>query len=88
MTTIFLSRGASGASYCVKMLKGGRWEQQGPSCKSYEEAEIAACDLITSGTATRVHILEIGKGGGRIVAEAGAVKKLGWPNSKVEVRKV
>ena len=88
MTTIFLSRGAPCASYCVKMLKGGKWEQQGPNCMSYEDAEIAARGLITGRTATRVHILEISNAGGRIVAEVGAVKKLDWPHSNVEVRKV
>jgi hypothetical protein len=87
MTTIFLSRGAPRASYRVMMLKGGKWEQ-GTNYANYEEAEIAARGLITGGTATRVHILEIGKDGGRIVAEVGAVKKFGWPHCKAEVRRV
>ena len=73
-------------SYRMMMLKGGKWER-GTNCGSYEDAEIAARDLITDGTAMRVHIVEIGKNGERIVAEVGAVKKLGWPHSKVEVRK-
>jgi hypothetical protein len=43
--------------------------------------------LITGGTATRAHILEIGQDGGCIIAEVVAVKKLGWTASKVEIRK-
>jgi hypothetical protein len=87
MTTIFPSGGAAPALYRVMMLKGGKW-QPWTNYESYEEAELAARGLITGGTATRDHILEIGKDGGRIVAEVGAVKKLGWPRGKAEVRKV
>ncbi|MGH9754726.1 MAG: hypothetical protein ACREA2_18265 [Blastocatellia bacterium] len=54
---------------------------------SYDEAELAACGLITGGAAAECHILEIGAGGGRIVAKVRAVKKAGWPHGAAAVRK-
>jgi hypothetical protein len=59
----------------------------GNNCGDYKEAELAARALITGGTATRVHIVEISKDGERAVAEVGPVKKLGWPQIKAEIRK-
>jgi hypothetical protein len=55
---------------------------------TYEEAELAACGLITGGAAAECHILEIRSDGGRIVAQVSAEKKPGWPHGQAVVRKV
>ena len=54
---------------------------------TYEEAELAACGLITGGAAAEAHILEIRSDGGRIVARVGSVKKAGWPHGAAAVKK-
>lgn len=55
---------------------------------SYEEAELAACGLITGGAASECHILEIRADGGRIVAQVSSEKKAGWPHGAAVVKKV
>jgi hypothetical protein len=73
--------------YSVKMLKDGKWRLWN-AYQSYDDAELTARSLVLSKSvkATRCHILEIGKDGGRIVAEVGVVMKAGHPVA--EVRRV
>jgi hypothetical protein len=54
---------------------------------SYDEAELAACGLITGGAAAECHILEIRSDGGRIVAKVAAQKATGWPHGSAVVKK-
>ncbi len=63
-----------------------RWETWS-NYATYEEAELAACGLITGGAAAEAHILEIHAGGGRIVAKVTAEKRAGWPHGAAAVQK-
>jgi hypothetical protein len=63
-----------------------RWETW-TNYATYEEAELAACGLITGGAAAECHILEIRSDGGRILAKVSAEKKPGWPHGAAAVKK-
>ncbi|MGH9751854.1 MAG: hypothetical protein ACREA2_03645, partial [Blastocatellia bacterium] len=63
-----------------------KWEMW-TNYASYDEAELAACGLITGGAAAECHIIEIRSDGGRIVAKVSAVKKAGWPHGAAAVQK-
>jgi hypothetical protein len=63
-----------------------KWEMWS-NYANYDEAELAACGLITGGAASECHILEIGASGGRIVARVRSVKKAGWPHGTAAVQK-
>lgn len=54
---------------------------------SYDEAELAACGLITGDAAAECHILEIRSDGGRMLAKVSTEKKPGWPHGAAAVKK-
>jgi len=55
---------------------------------NYDEAEMAACGLITSGQASEAHIWQVSADDKRLVARVRSVKKAGWPNGAAPVQKV
>jgi hypothetical protein len=73
--------------YRVNMLKNGKWERRA-NYATYDEAELAACGLVTGGKAIQVHILEIGANGGRIVADITSTPKAGWLHGAAAVKRV
>ncbi|MCI0392240.1 MAG: hypothetical protein MOB07_26210 [Acidobacteria bacterium] len=71
----------------MRSRQSGKWETF-TNYHDYADAELTARGLITGGTATEAHILELGKGEPRIVAYVGAKPAPGWKHGKAEVRKV
>ncbi len=63
-----------------------KWEMWS-NYATYEEAELAACGLITGGAAAECHILEIRSDGGQIIAKISAQKAPGWPHGQAVVKK-
>ena len=55
---------------------------------SFDDAELAACGLITGGTASEAHIWQVSADDKRIVACVNSVKKAGWPHGAAVVSKV
>jgi hypothetical protein len=71
----------------MRSRKTSRWEPW-TNYSEYNDAELAARGLITGGTATEAHILELGKGEPTIVAYIGSKTKTGWPHGQAVVRRV
>jgi hypothetical protein len=74
--------------YRVVMLnpQTGRWDLW-TNYAAYDEAELAACGLVSGGKAVECHILEIGADGGRIAAKVGAKPAPGFPHGQVVVKR-
>jgi hypothetical protein len=71
----------------MRARRSGKWETW-TNYAQYDEAELAACGLVTGGAATEAQILEVGEGEPRIITLVGSQPKVGWPHGAATVKKV
>jgi hypothetical protein len=90
MATIFLPNHAHRVLYRVVYCnkKSGKWQPY-TNYHNRADAEMTACGLITNGTASAAHVLELdGRSDACIVAYVNAEPATGWPHGKAVIKRV